>query len=171
MPAVEVRDAKRIERRSVPYKHDAQLTVKEVIARAGTKLGIRGHSLVLEGDGTWIDDDDSLICFKDEVLICLASGGKWCPASAGADHDGGSFHSTESENSASLSHGEVQINVTRTQTIRNSRTQLSDVSLNSRNQNTLSSSCTLAVPGNRCVPPPRPITIVSISSPHISCES
>ncbi|KAJ8681820.1 hypothetical protein QAD02_017612 [Eretmocerus hayati] len=148
-PAVKVWDAKRIERRSVPYKHDAQLTVKDVITRAGTKLGIRGHSLVLEGGGTWIDDDDSLICFKDGVLICLASGEKWYPASAATDNDGSSSHSTDSENSASISNGDVQKNGARTQTIRDSRTPLSDISLNSCNQNSISSSCTSAVSGKK----------------------
>ncbi|KAJ8672826.1 hypothetical protein QAD02_004086 [Eretmocerus hayati] len=74
MPAVKVWHAKRQERRSVPYKYDAQLEIKDLIARDSIKLGIQGHKIVLEGDGTWIDDDESLECFREEILICLTCG-------------------------------------------------------------------------------------------------
>ena len=48
-----------------------------MIRCANKKLKINGSSLVLEEDGTPIDEDDILKCFMEKILILLQDGECW----------------------------------------------------------------------------------------------
>ncbi|XP_066590581.1 uncharacterized protein [Prorops nasuta] len=62
--------------------------IENVIAKANTKLGIMGTSLVLEEDGTIIDDDEVLkFCRKSAVFMLLEDHDKWSPACDAKDTD------------------------------------------------------------------------------------
>ena len=51
---------------------------------ASEKLKINGHSLVLETDGTVIDEDDVLLCLDKETILLLQPNEIWYPVGADA---------------------------------------------------------------------------------------
>ncbi|KAJ8666408.1 hypothetical protein QAD02_008070 [Eretmocerus hayati] len=56
-----------------------ELTTWTVLKEATKKLGYHGVQLVLEGDGTVIDDDQILQYFKDQIFISLKDAEEWSP--------------------------------------------------------------------------------------------
>lgn len=56
----------------------AACTLSELKSKGAEKLKITGKThLVLESDGTEIEDDEGLLAFSDHVLILLAENEKW----------------------------------------------------------------------------------------------
>lgn len=55
----------------------ANLEIPHVISKANKKLGINGISIVLEKDGTSIDESDILKFYIEEIFIILQNGETW----------------------------------------------------------------------------------------------
>lgn len=58
----------------------------EPIISGGRKLGILAHKIVLEEDGTEIDEDEILQNMSNVVLMLLSEGEVWAPSQVDTTH-------------------------------------------------------------------------------------
>ncbi|KAJ8685581.1 hypothetical protein QAD02_021374 [Eretmocerus hayati] len=77
--AFKVVDASRTQRKSVIVKHSTSLLSRTIYA-FGRKLNVVGASIVLEEDGTEIDEDELLVRYKDKLFMLLTHTATWEPA-------------------------------------------------------------------------------------------
>ncbi|CAH0563115.1 unnamed protein product [Brassicogethes aeneus] len=56
--------------------------LERVILKASEKFSLNGSTLVLESNGTPVEQDEVLLILKSEILILLASGEQWIPPDA-----------------------------------------------------------------------------------------
>ncbi|XP_071053983.1 uncharacterized protein [Onthophagus taurus] len=67
----------RRENRVIVLIKDEHDVYTQLILKASMKLEINGEMLVLEKDGSRVDDDEILLLLKDEIFILLEKGDKW----------------------------------------------------------------------------------------------
>ncbi|KAF5278248.1 hypothetical protein FQR65_LT15737 [Abscondita terminalis] len=65
----------------VVISSDQENKCEQLIFKANQKLEINGSVLVLESDGTLVDDDNALMCLKKEIFLLLQCNEFWSPVS------------------------------------------------------------------------------------------
>ncbi|XP_031785954.1 uncharacterized protein LOC107981207 [Nasonia vitripennis] len=74
MPILKVWTCKRNKRTAIAV---VNVDIRHVLSTANKKLGVNGISIVLEKDGTVIDESDILQEYSQEILIILQNGETW----------------------------------------------------------------------------------------------
>lgn len=93
-----------------------------VTLKASTKLEINGVQLVIEKDGTPVDDDDVLNVVKSEVMLLLGEGEIWLPSQT-------LFNSMLEDNNFAINDYEKEMDVTDLNEANTSTFQEKDTSL------------------------------------------
>ncbi|KAJ8678028.1 hypothetical protein QAD02_013815 [Eretmocerus hayati] len=110
-------DASRTKRKSVIVKHCDSLLSRTTYA-SGRKLNVIGASIVLEEDGTEIDEDELLVRYKDEIFMLLTHTETWEPAAKRRANEG------------------IQSQPPRTNTVNQTRAQNADGATNTSSRRT-----------------------------------